>query len=147
MINMVATIVELYMEHNCPICRSLFYGVLEKLELEGLIKVDKIDVNSTRGTKKWRKWKRFCSILGYDATPVVMMGPFVFMTWKTREKPDTITEAVLSSLEYFEMHLRKKIKELTKYPDIPYQNSYEMDALLCVNPEVEVCDAGIYPNP
>lgn len=143
----MVVMVELYMEHNCPICRSLYYGVLEKLELEKLIKVDRIDVNSTRGTKKWRKWKRFCHILGYDATPVVMMGPFIFMTWKTREKPDTITEAVLSSLEYFEMHLRKKIKELYKYPNIKYRNSYEMDSLMCITPEVEVCDEGIYLNP
>jgi len=139
-------IVEFYMEHTCPICRAMYYNVLLKLELENVIKIDRIDVNATRGTKKWRKWKRFCSRLGYDATPIVMMGPFIFMTWKTRDKPESITEGVLSSFEIFEYQLKQKIKELNKYVDIDYPSSYIRDALMCVQPEItaEACDEGVY---
>jgi len=142
-------LVELYMEHTCPICRALIYNVFERLEIEGHIKLDRIDVNSTRGTKKWRKWKRYCNMLGYDATPIVMMGPFIFMTWKTREKPESITEGVMSSFEIFELQLKQKIKELDKYVDIKYRSSYERDTLLSIQPEIttEVPDAGVYIEP
>jgi len=140
-------LIELYMEHTCPICRGLYYGILEKLEIERVIKVDRIDVNSTRGSKKWRKWKRFCERLGYDATPIVMMGPFVFMTWKTRDKPETITEGVLSSLEYFEKQLKDKIKELDKYHNINYATSYEREALMAIQPEISARNEGQFSKP
>jgi len=141
------TRIEFYYEFECPICRALYYHVLERLELEGLIMVDKIDVDSTRGSKKWRKWKKFCDIIGYEASPIVMMGPFIFMTWKTRDKPESITEAVFSTLELFEHHLREKIKELDKYPDIQYKSSFEQEALMSVNPDLEAFDEGVYSYP
>lgn len=128
-------LVHFYYELQCPICRRTYYMVLEKMEMEGLIKVDKIDVKSSRGTKDQRRWKKFCQRLGYEATPVVMMGPYVLMPWKQKEKPATITDAVLNYIERFEMELRKCLKKLHKYPSIEYRNSYEQRHL-SVNPEL-----------
>jgi len=137
-------IADFYMEHTCPICRRLNFAVLEKLEVERVIVVDRIDVDSARGTKKWMKWKRFCNFIGYEATPVVMVGPYVFMTWKTREKPLTLTEKVLSSMDYFELQLRKKLKELQKYPNVRYPSTYEMEKMMSIAPEVENKNDGLF---
>jgi hypothetical protein len=131
-------IIDFFMEQTCPICRRLNYAVLEKLEIERVVIVDRIDVDTARGTYKWQKWKRFCNFIGYEATPVIMVGQYIFMTWKTREKPLTLTEKLLSSMDYFEMQLRKKLKELQKYPVIQYANSYEMDCYMSVVPELQV---------
>jgi hypothetical protein len=140
-------LIEFYMEHTCPVCRGLYYGLLERLEIERVIKVDKIDIHSSRGSEQWRKWKRFCERLGYDAVPLIMMGPYVFMSWKTRDKPETITEGVLSSLEYFEKQLKEKIKELDKYKNINYATSYEREALLSIQPELAPKNEGQFFKP
>lgn len=137
-------IVEFFMEQTCPICRRLNYIVLEKLEIERIIRVDRVDVDSARGTYKWQKWKRFCNFIGYEATPVVMVGPYIFLSWKSRDKPLTLTEAVLSSMDKFEMDLRKKLKELQKYPNVDYPNTYTMEMMMSVAPEVSVHDSGLF---
>lgn len=139
-------IAEFFMEQTCPICRRLNFLVLEKLEIERIIRVDRVDVDSARGSLKWQKWKRFCNFIGYEATPVVMVGPYIFMTWKAREKPLTMTEAVLSSMDYFERQLREKLKELQKYPNVNYPNTYTMEMVMSVTPEVNVHDSGLFKD-
>ncbi len=133
------------MEQNCPICRTFRHGILERLEVsERLIRVIRIDVDSARGTKLWRRWKRFCSLFGREATPVMMLGPYIFIPWKKREKPENISDAVLSTVDRFEYDLKTRIKELKSYTDVNYRSSYEMESLMSFNPDLEVYDEGVY---
>jgi len=136
-----------FMEQMCPICRVMRHNVLEKLEVtERKIKVIRVDVDSAKYTKYWHKWKRFCSQFGNDATPVVMMGPYVFIPWKKRDKPTSITDAVLSTMEQFEYSLKEKMKELEDYVHVDYRSSYEQDSMMSLSPYLEVYDDGVY-NP